>query len=224
MAMHDEEMASNPTEFWHRRHDLTLSTEAGASGGGGSYRLVLLVDITDPEVLLECGRITGTLDRFECFDTAASKLHHLTIKMFDVGVEPSTDDLVDPSLAVRRVDRVVSDVISVCDPFAIDLTQFNLFPDIVYGEVADGGQLTGLNRGICDHDGITTLDRDRDEFIPHLTFGYFRGDGDYEALVEFIEANRELQLPTVPVEEVTLVAYEVGGRPPTYNHLETYEL
>ena len=222
--MHDEEMASNPAEFWDRRHDITLSTEAGASGGGENYRLVLLVDITDPEVVAECRRITSALDRFECFDTAAFKMHHLTIKMFDVGVEPSTDDLVDPPPAVRRVNKVVSDTLSVCDPFRVDLTQFNIFPDIVYGEVADGGQLADLNREICNHDGITTLDRDRGEFIPHLTFGYFRGDEDYQALVKFIEANRELQFPTVLVEQVTLVAYEVGGHPPTYNHLETYEL
>lgn len=217
-------MASNPTEFWHRRHDLTPSTEAGASGGGDSYRLVLLVDITDPDVLSECGQITGSLDRFECFDTTASSVHHVTIKTFDVGAEPLTDDLMDSSPAVQRVHRAVSDVLSVCDPFAIDLTRLNLFPDIVYGEVADGGQLADLNREICDHAGITTLARDRDEFIPHLTLGYFSGDGDYEALVEFLEANRELRLPTVPVEEVTLAAYEVGGRPPTYNLLETYEL
>jgi 2'-5' RNA ligase len=217
-------MASNPTEFWHRRRDLTPSTEAGASGGADSYRLVLLVDITDPDVLSACGQVTGTLDRFDCFDAAASGVHHITIKTFDVGAEPSMDNLLDRSAVVQRVDRAVSDVISACDPFAIDLTRLNLFPDIVYGEVADGGQLADLNRRLCDHAGITTLDRDRDEFIPHLTLGYFSGDGDYEALVTFLETNRQLQFPTVPVEEVTLAAYEVGGRPPAYNHLETYEL
>lgn len=221
--MHEKNMASNSTEFWDQRHDLTPSTEVGGDGGD-SYRLVLLVDITDPGVLFECERITDALDEFECLDAVSSDAHHITVKLFDVEAEQSTDDLVDPSPAIRRVDRAVSEVTSVYDPFSIDLTQFNLFPDVVYGEVAGGGQLAGLNREICNQAGVTALERDRDEFIPHLTFGHFTGDDDYDSLVKCIEAGRELQVPTVRVEAVTLVAYEVGGRPPTYNQLETYEL
>jgi hypothetical protein len=217
-------MTSNPAEFWDRRHDITLSAVAGTRGGDKNYRLALLVDITDPEVITKCRRVVEDLDRFDCFDTAASEMYHLTIKMFDVGVEPSTNGIIDPRTTVQQIDTVVSDAISACDPFAVDFTQFNIFPDIVYGEVEDNGQLAEMNRVICDHDGITTLDRDRDQFIPHLTFGYFRGEGDCQALVEFIEANRELQFPTVLIEQVTLVAYDVGDHQPTYNHIKTYEL
>ncbi len=94
----------------------------------------------------------------------------------------------------------------------------------MYGEVADGGRLAGLNREVCDYSGTATLDRDGDKFIPRLTFGYFDNDTDYGELVDCLETNRQLQLPTIPVEQVTLVAFEVGGRPPTYNRLETDEL
>jgi 2'-5' RNA ligase len=220
--MHDEGMASDATEFWQRRNEITPSTDVSSTVD--EYRLVLLADIADPDVLSECERIFEALDRFECFDPSSSGALHITVKLFDVEVDPSTTGVDDPSPVVRRVDRVVSSVVAGYEPFEAELTRFNLFPDVVYGKVADGGQLTGLNRDICDHSGIAALDRDGDEFIPHLTFGYFGGDSEYGALVEFLEANRELQLPAVQIEKVALVAYEVGGRPPTYNRLKTYEL
>jgi 2'-5' RNA ligase len=220
--MHDEGMASDATEFWKQRHDITPS--ADTDEGPDGYRLVLLAEVTDPDVLSACERICGTLDRFECFDASPSSVMHITAKLFDTEVEPSTTGIENPSPAVKRVDGVVSNVVSEYEPFDVELPRLNLFPDVVYGEVADGGQLTGLNRRICNYDGIVTLDRDGEKFIPHLTFGYFGTDRDFGALVEFLEVNRELQLPTVPIEEVSLVAYEVGGHPPTYNHLKTYEL
>jgi 2'-5' RNA ligase len=220
--MHDEEMASDATEFWERRTDISPSTDAGRSVEG--YWLALLADITDPDVLAGCERISDALDRFECFDSSQSSVLHITVKLFDAMIDPSTTGVEDPSPVVRRVDTAVSNVVAEYEPFEVELTRFNLFPDVVYGQIADDGQLSRLNRKICDHSGIATLDRDRDNFIPHLTFGYFRNDSDYGALVDFLEANRELDIPTIPVEELALVAYEVGGRPPTYNQLETYEL
>jgi 2'-5' RNA ligase len=220
--MHDEEMASDTTEFWKRRNDLTPPTDT--TDDSERYRLVLLTDVADPDVLSECGRISDALDRFECFDPSPSGLLHVTAKLFDVGVDPSTTGVESPSPVLRRVDRAVSDVVAGYEPFEVELTRLNLFPDVVYGEVADGGRLTGLNRELCDYSGIATLDRDGDNFIPHLTFGYFGNDTDLGALVEFLEANRELQFPTMRVEELALVAYEVGSNPPTYTQLTTYEL
>lgn len=220
--MHDEGMASDATEFWERRSSISPSIGTGTRAEG--YRLALLADITDSDVLSACERVSDTLDRFECFDPSPSNLLHITAKLFDVGVDPSTTDVRHASPAVRRVDSVVSEVVAGYEPFEVELTRFNIFPDVVYGEVADGGQLAGLNRDVCDHAGIATLDRDGNSFIPHLTLGYFRNERDYGALVDFLDANRELALPTILVEEVALVAYELGGRPPTYAALETYDL
>lgn len=220
--MHDEGMASDPAEFWKRRNDITPSVETDDDADG--YRLVLLADITDPDVISECERITDALDRFECFEPSPSSVLHITAKLFDAEVDPSTTGVENSSPVLRRVDSVVSDVVAGYEPFEVELTTFNLFPDVVYGELSDGGQLAGLNRDICGYSGIATLDRDGDNFIPHLTFGYFVSDTDYGHLVDFLETNRELQLPTIPIERVTLVAFEVGGRPPTYNRLQTYEL
>jgi 2'-5' RNA ligase len=220
--MHDEEMASSPAEFWRRREELVPATEVAEAVDG--YRLVLLVDVADPEVLAWYDHVAEALSRFACFDTLSPDTLHLTVKLFDVAVPLAAADRTEQPAALTRVSDVAADAVATADPFEAEITQFNLFPDVVYGEVADDGQLAALNRAVCSHTQVTALDRDGAGFIPHLTFGYFTGDEDYDAIVEFIGNNRELRSPTVPIDEVHLTAYEVGSRPPTYSRIDTYRL
>lgn len=222
MSVHDEGMASDASEFWERRRDVRPSSDT--NGDEGEWRLVVLVDITDPAVEAAGGRVLDTLDQFECVDTSESSGLHLTVKLLDISVDPATTDIESSGPAVQRVHTVVSEVVSRYDPFEVEFTRLNLFPDVVYSEVADAGLLNDMNRTLCDHAAVATFDRDGEGFIPHLTLGHFAGDADYGELVDFLEANRQVQLPTLAVTEVVLVAYKVGGHPPEYSRLESYEL
>jgi 2'-5' RNA ligase len=217
-AMHDEEMASKASEFWGRRREFDPSP-----GGGGdpARRLVLLADVVDDAVRPAYDRITSKLDGFDCLTPSPFEALHLTIKLFDVPADGTGVD--DPG--VDRVEAVVSDVVEDVSPFDVEFTRFNLFPDVVYSEVDAAGRLDAVNRRLCARSELAELDRDAEGFIPHLTLGYF-GDGtDYHALVSFLEADREVSLPGVTVDELALVAYGAdGGWPPTYERLETYEL
>lgn len=69
----------------------------------------------------------------------------------------------------------------------------------------DGGVLGAVNDAICERSATVTADRDAGQFLPHLTLGYFTGDREYDALVDFLEANRSLAFPTVDVTELALV-------------------
>lgn len=223
---HDEEMASDPAEFWRRRRDLAPTTD---DADAGSYQLGLLADITDPAVHTGYRSVYDALDRFDCLDTTLAGSLHLTIKLFDITVASSPDSGWSSAdgewpPAVGRVDRAVTETLSEHSPFEATVTRFNLFPDVVYGEVADNGRLAALNQAVCDHPDVSTLGRDGEEFIPHLTFGHFENDADFEAFVDFLEANRQLSLPSIGVDEIELVAYEVGGRPPSYDRIATYDL
>jgi 2'-5' RNA ligase len=218
--MHDENMASDPATFWQQRETLTPTTDMATDIGG--YRLVLLIDVADPTVLAAYRSVSEALERFTCLDTSPAESLHLTIKLFDIDVDPSAAK--DCSSAVQQVDQTASEVLAHESPFEATVTQFNLFPDVVYGEVTANGRLSDLNRVIFARPEVTTLDRDEDQFIPHVTFGYFEDDTDFEALVSFLETNRELSFPPITVDEVKLVAYEVGGRPPAYDRIATYEL
>jgi 2'-5' RNA ligase len=220
--MHDEGMASNETEFWENRYELDSFT--GVANGSEDYRLALLFDITD-SVFCSAGReLVETLSQFECFAPSPAKTFHITVKIFDISVSPSTTgaDNVPPS--IRRVDDAVSSVLPAYHPFEIQFPKLNLFPDVVYSEVVDHGQLASLNRKLCKKDAIASQARDDDNYIPHLTLGYFRNSVDYSSFIRFIENNREVQFPVLPVETLSLVAYNVDGHPPTYDRVELYEL
>lgn len=220
--MHDDEMASDETEFWERRHEMSPSADDELPSD--EHRLALLVDVADPAVRSAGGQLSARLDRFECFDSSPPEAFHLTVKVFDVSVPSSTVETVRSRPTVRRVDAGVSSVTSECEPFTVRFPRLNLFPDVVYAEVDAGDRLTEMNRAICRKPDVTTLDRDGDNFIPHLTLGYFQNDVDSEELIQFIESNRELDLPTLAVDTLSLVVYDVGGRPPAYDEIKTYRL
>lgn len=219
-AMHDKEMATDPAEFWARRRDLDPS-RGGPQENESDRRLVLLADIDDASVRPAYERLTEGLGEFECLAPAPFENLHLTIKLFDSVIEEPVYGTPD----TERVDSVVSDVLQEARPFDVEFTRFNLFPDVVYAAVDDGGRLTSLNRQLCARRTVTTMDRDGEAFIPHLTLGYFVDDSDYDGLVSYLETHREVTLPTLTVDELALVAYDIGGGwPPTYTQLETYEL
>jgi 2'-5' RNA ligase len=218
--MHDEDMASEASEFWVRRRELGQSF-AVDDGGGADRQLALLADVVDDAVRPAYDRIAGEFDDFDCLTPSPFDALHLTVKLFDV---PATGAGVG-DLTVDRVDEVVSSVVENTSPFEVTFTRFNLFPDVVYAEVDAAGRLDSINRRLCAHPEIANLDRDVEGFIPHLTLGYFTGDTDYPALVTFLETDREVPLPELTVDELALVAYGVGGgRPPPRDRIGTYEL
>ncbi|ERG92178.1 MAG: 2''-5'' RNA ligase [Haloquadratum walsbyi J07HQW1] len=209
-------MASKAAEFWARRRDITPPTH----NSNGKKRLVLLADVSDALACSAYERVVGTLNEFSCFDPVPREVLHLTVKLFDDPVESVTVN----NSPNERIDEIISQEIRRTDPFEIELTQFNIFPDVVYGEIDDGGKLADINRRLCTYAETTTLDRDGEEFIPHLTFGYLNDMTEYDELISYLESNRELDLPTLTIDELTLVIREVGKHPPVSTHLKTYEL
>ncbi|MEF8813685.1 MAG: 2'-5' RNA ligase family protein [Halovenus sp.] len=220
--MHEGRMASDKAEFWERRHE--ISPSVGEESETEDYQLALLADITDAELYSVGEELSEKLDRFGCFSTSPPEAYHLTVKLFDVAVSPSVADTDDPPPSVRRVETAVSRVLAAYQPFDIQFPQLNLFPDVVYAEVADRGRLAGINKDLCQEDKIAVFDRDYDAFIPHLTLGYFQNDIGYELFVEFLENNRTICFPPFTIETLSLVAYDIGGHPPTYKRIERYEI
>jgi 2'-5' RNA ligase len=217
--MHDEDMASKASEFWARRREIDLSP-VDDGGGDADRQLVLLADIDDA-VRPAHDRIAKKLDDFECLTPLPLESLHLTVKLFDARAKGTDIN----GRAINHIDEVVSGILENTNPFDVRFTRFNLFPDVVYAEVDAAGHLDTMNRRLCVHPEVATLDRDMEGFIPHVTLGYFTDNTDYHALVTSLETDRAVSLPELTVDELALVAYGVGGDwPPTYDRLETYEL
>jgi 2'-5' RNA ligase len=228
--MHDEPMASDAAEFWDRRHAVVPSSTGGLAPDA-DRRLVLLADVSDPAVVSRYERLRSRLEEFACLCPMRPDSLHVTVKLLEgdfarSGSGPSPTAGGDASARGRRGMAVtIAEAISRFEPFEVTFPRFNLFPDVVYAEVDDGGRLAELNRALCRLPATTTLKRDGENFIPHLTLGYLTASEDYHDLVEFLERNRELSFPPLLVDRLHLVSYGTTdeGRP-TYESLRTFDL
>lgn len=216
--MHDDEMASDPSEYWARRRTLSPSP-VRSTVADGDRRLSVLADVSGSAARTQSRALLERLDGFACFRATPPDDLHLTVKLFNAGQGHA--DRIDTEEIRRLVGRIAADTA----PFEIDFPRLNLFPDIVYAEVEDDGTLVGLNRAFCRADETVDTDRDRGGFIPHLTLGYFTGDEGYDDLIDFMETNRNPGLPTVEVTELALVSFDTtADRHTVADTIATYPL
>lgn len=216
--MHDDEMASDPSEYWARRRTLSPSP-VRSTVADGDRRLSVLADVSESAVRRQSRDLLERLDGFSCFRATPPDDLHLTVKLFNAGRGHA--NRIDTANVRRLIGRIAADTA----PFEVDFPRLNLFPDIVYAEVEDDGAVTDLNRAFCRAGETVDTDRDRGGFIPHLTLGYFTGDEDYDSLVDFMETNRDPGLRTVEVNELALVSFDTtADRHTVADTIATYTL
>lgn len=212
-------MASNVEEYWQRRRELSPTPDRPAVADG-DRRLALLVDASTSAVAAHHRRLADRLGAFDCLQPTPAEQLHCTVKLFDRSARDGADAPTREAVAAA-----VTDTLADVAPFELSFPRLNLFPDTVYAEVADGGTLSAINAALCEHTATVTDDRDADQFLPHLTLGYFTGDDEYDRLVDFLETNRSLAFPAVEVTELALVERQVTARSEAASTtLETFSL
>jgi 2'-5' RNA ligase len=199
--MHDNEMASDASEYWDRRREITPSPERRFVADGDS-QLALIVDVSDSPVAEAYGRLRDDLDDFDCVRPTPRAGLHLTVKLF------SRTTAADEPAPTDDVDDAVHDIAAEHGPFEAAFPRLNVFPDTVYAETETDGVLSALNTALCERTWAATSSRDAGQFVPHLTLGYLTSAEGYDRLVDFLERRRDLSFPTATVDELSLVAYD----------------
>lgn len=204
-----DDLATDPGEYWAARRDLTPAPVSPPDESG--RHLVLLARV--PDLFADTRR---RLSDFDCLAVAPPGYLHVTVTPVGTlgdGVPPDAED---------RIRRDARDAFADVDAFDARFPRLNLFPTVVYAEVDADGGFAALNDRACRLSDVPVHDRDR-SFVPHATLAQFTGDDDYDALVEYLEANHALDA-TVRVDAVDLVALDHGERFPAFETVETYEL
>lgn len=216
--MHDEEMASDPSEFWARRRTLSPSPVQRAVADG-DRRLSVLADVSGSAVRTQSLPLLDQLNEFSCLRVTPPDDLHLTAKLFNAG--RSSTERLDTDHVRQLIGQIAADTTS----FEVEFPRLNLFPDTVYAEADGDGALTELNRLFCQAAETTDTDRDCEAFIPHLTLGYFTDNEDYDELIDYMEANRDPGLPTLTVDELALVSFDTtNDRHTVAETIDTYAL
>ncbi len=204
--MHGDEMASDPSEYWERRREITPSPERRFVADGDP-QLALLVDVSDSPVVEAYERLRGDLEAFDCVRPTPSAQLHLTVKLFDRVTETAAARR-DTPIPTDDIHDAVRDLAAEHDPFEASFPRLNLFPDTVYAETETDGVLSALNEALCERTWAATSSRDAEQFVPHLTLGYLAGTAGYDRFVDFLEQRRDLSFPTATVDELSLVSYD----------------
>lgn len=227
--MSDDAMASDETEFWERRRDLTLAptTEADVErrAVGRTRHLVLLAHLTDEDIVARFAPILERLGEFDCFAPEPARNLHVTVKVLGNVVEEPDDVYEFSDRDERRLAASLRSALDSAEAFTVDFPRFNLFPGVVYAEVADDGRFAGVNRLVCELADVPVRERDEAGFVPHLTLGHFTQRDGYERLLRYLEENRSLDVPSVAIDELELVALDFSdGRFPPYETVAAYDL
>lgn len=227
--MSDDSTASDETEFWERRQDLSVSPmkkeDLKQRAIGRSRHLVLLARITDEDVVSRFQPVLEQLDEFECFASEPARNLHATVKVLGNVVEDPNGEGQFSTQDEHELVSSLQSALSDATAFTVDFPRLNLFPSVVYAEITDNGRFMELNQSVCDIQGVPVWNRDEDGFIPHLTLGHFTQQNGYDRLLQYLEKNRSLAVPSTSIRELTLVALDLSeGRFPSYETVATYNL
>lgn len=140
---------------------------------GRSRHLVLLARITDEDVVSRFEPVLEQFGDFKCFASEPARNLHFSVKVLGNVVEDPNGEGEFSTQDERELVSSLQSALSDATAFTVDFPRLNLFPRVVYSEVADNGRLMELNQSVCDVPGVPVWGRDRDGFIPHLTLGHF---------------------------------------------------
>jgi 2'-5' RNA ligase len=220
--MSDDFIAEDPSEFWEKRHELSphpIRKSAVQNRESGRH-LVFLVDITD-EIPSQFEPMTVALEEFDCLNAWPLEYRHITVKV--VGTIGTSESELAPADEQRFIDAGHS-VFNEINSFTVTFPRLNLFPSVVYAEVAGDGLFAALNSRVCDIPGMPVYDRDGDGFIPHMSLARFTQEEGYESVIAFLERSRHLETDPVEISTIQLCALDPTEWYPSFETIETFNL
>lgn len=207
--------------YWDERGELAVetTTESDVAEWDVDRHLVFLAHVTDESVREALRPTLDALSEFDCLAVVPQQYLHVTVTLAgNVGPERRLSEYDE-----ERIAADARDAFADADAFEVSFPRLNLFPSVVFADVADGGAFAQLNDQACGIDGVEVHDRD-EGFVPHLTLAQFRNDRDYDELVDWLEENRALSVPPLRVTELELAAVGTDERFPTFETVARYPL
>ncbi len=144
---------------------------------------------------------------------------HLTIKFFG----ETEDD------TIKQINTFVESVVSKMNPFVFDISNLGVFgssyqPKIIWLGMDRKTELIFLADTILNDLHTIGIDRDRQNFVPHLTLGRIKGINDKEWFQQIISKYNIQDIQTVNVNEIYLYESILRKEGPIYNIIHTYPL
>jgi 2'-5' RNA ligase len=125
---------------------------------------------------------------------------------------------------LQRIINQAKEVLQQFSKFDLFLSKLNIFPDVVFVEVHDGGKIEKIFRGLQAIPEIRKRKFDYPSFLPHISIMHFQKKEDFTRLVSYLEKLRDTEFGKMTVSSIELVNAHLFKKHPRLKTIHTFEL
>jgi 2'-5' RNA ligase len=221
-------MSRSFTDAWEKRRNVQLNVtkywiDSNWTKGRNQF-LTFLVKIRDEELIEKIAGIQRKLSTVSCVAPFPKDYFHISVTGvgFLVKTEEYEDDILIDSL--QRIINQAKEVLQQFSKFKTFLSKLNIFPDVVFVEVHDGGKIEEIFRRLQAIPAIGKKKFDFPSFLPHISIMHFQENKDFTKLISHLEKLRDVEFGRMAIHSVELVNAHLLKKYPKLHTIHTFEL
>jgi len=221
-------MSKSFTDAWEKRKSVQLNVtkywiDSDWTKGRNQF-LTFLVRIRDGELVEKIAGIQRKLSTVSCVALFPKDYFHISVTGlgFLVKTEKYEDDILIDSL--QRIINRAEEVLQQFSKFKVFLSKLNVFPDVVFVEVHDGGKIEEIFRRLQAISEIGKRKFDFPSFLPHISIMHFQKKEDFTRLISYLEKLRDTEFGKMTVNSIELVNAHLFKKHPKLKTIHTFEL
>jgi 2'-5' RNA ligase len=221
-------MSDRFADVWERRKNVQLNAtkywiDESWTKGRNQF-LTFLVRIRDEELIEKIAGIHRKLSTVSCVAPFPKDYFHISVTGlgFLVKTEEYEDDILIGSL--QRIINRAEEVLQQFSKFKVFLSRLNIFSDVVFVEVHDGGKIEEIFRRLQAISEIGKRKFDFPSFLPHISIMHFQKKEDFTRLISYLEELRDTEFGKMTVNSIELVNAHLFKKHPKLKTIHTFEL
>jgi len=216
------------TDVWERRKNVQLNVtkywvDNEWTKGRNQY-LTFHVRIRDAGLIEKIVEIQSGLSTISCVARFPKDYFHISVA--GLGFLGKSEEYEDDIL-VENLQRIINQAKEVLQPFSkfdVFLSKLNIFPDVVFVEVHDKGEIEEVFRRLQAIPEIRKRKFDYPSFLPHISIMHFQKKEDFTRLISYLEKLRDTEFGKMTVNSIELVNAHLFKKHPKLKTIHTFEL
>jgi 2'-5' RNA ligase len=221
-------MNNSFTDVWERRKNIQLNVakywiDDDWTKGRSQY-LTFHVRVRDEELIENIVEIQSRLLANSCVAPFPKDYFHISVAGlgFLAKSEEYEDDILIENL--QRIINQAKEVLQSFSRFDVVFSRLNIFPDVVFMEVHDGGKIEEIFRRLQVIPEIRKRKFDYPSFLPHISIMHFQKKEDFTRLVSGLEKLRDTEFGKMTVNSIEPVNAHLFKKHPKLKTIHTFEL